>query len=89
MKFEDAKKHQVRNNQVAHRTAAARSGSVRGRRRRTTRMPPSETTAGTSIQSLSLPNMPLRKRPGPGGTATVSGVPLLCLTGAAAALHPV
>ena len=57
-------------------------------------MPPNETAAGTSIQSESLPNMPLRKRPGPCGTATVSSpvfVPvraLLASTGEGAGLHP-
>ena len=89
MKFEDAKKHQVKNSHAAQRIAAARNGSVRGSRRRATRMPPSATAAGRSIQSLSLPKMPLRKRPGPCGTATVvSCVPALSLTGTGAALQP-
>ena len=49
--------------------AAGRCGA---RRRRTTRMPTRATAAGSSIQSPSRPKMPLRKRPGPCGRATVA-----------------
>ena len=89
MKCEDAKKHQVKNSQVPQSSVAARSGSVRGSRRRANTMPASATAAGISIQSLSRPKMPLRKRPGPRGTATVPGCALVVpFTGVGTGLHP-
>ncbi len=76
MNWDDAKKAQVKNSQTPHSTAAARQGSLRRSLRRDSTMPTRATRAGKNSQAALRPSRPLRKRPGPVPSATVSAPPV-------------